>query len=112
MRPLGAMRYYYHISAEESVPGSLSLLLGLSEENLIEIFKICGFYNNNNNNSSSNKRSAFLLTVFQTWVAASFNFGDSGRPYQEEDSYQDWYRGIPQAACNSISRKAGASNTK
>jgi hypothetical protein len=48
-------RYYYHIPAEESVPGSLSFLLGLSEENLVEIFKICGFNNNNNNK----KRSAF-----------------------------------------------------
>jgi hypothetical protein len=53
-------RYYYWLSAEKSVPGSLSYLIGISEEELVEIFKICGFYNN--------KRSAFLLTGFQAWA--------------------------------------------
>jgi hypothetical protein len=60
-------RYYYHISAEESAPGSLSYLLDISEENLLEIFNICGFYDN--------KKSAFLLRAFETWVAGSFELG-------------------------------------
>ena len=61
-------RYYYLILAEESVPGSLSYLLGMSEEDLVEIFKICGFYNNN-------KSSGLLPSVFQDWVVASFDSG-------------------------------------
>ncbi len=60
-------RYYYHISAEESVPGSPFYLLSVNEENLVEILKICGFDNN--------KKSAFLSTVFQHWLAASFESG-------------------------------------
>jgi hypothetical protein len=61
-------RYYYTISAEESIPGNLSYLIDIREEDLVEIFKICGFYN-------SNKKGTFLLTVFQSWVAASFETG-------------------------------------
>jgi hypothetical protein len=38
-------RYYYHISGDESVPGTLSFLLSVSESDLVEIFKVCGFYN-------------------------------------------------------------------
>ena len=38
-------RYYYRISAEESVPGTLSYLLSMREVDLSEIFKICGFLN-------------------------------------------------------------------
>jgi hypothetical protein len=58
-------RYYYQISAEESIPGSLSYLLSIREVDLLEIFKICGFYNE--------KRGAFLFRVFETWVSASFD---------------------------------------
>jgi predicted transcriptional regulator len=54
----GTQRYYYHISADKSVSGTIS------EEDMEEIFKICGFYNN--------KKSAFLWTVFRAWVGASF----------------------------------------
>jgi hypothetical protein len=39
----------------------------MREEDLVEIFKICGFYNS--------KRSALLATVFKDWVAASFDLG-------------------------------------
>jgi hypothetical protein len=56
-------KYYYRLSVEKSVPGSLSYLLGVIKEELVEIFKICGFYNN--------KRSAFLLTGFQAWAEAT-----------------------------------------
>ena len=38
-------RYYYRISAAESVPGTLSYLLSMREVDLSEIFKICGFLN-------------------------------------------------------------------
>jgi hypothetical protein len=38
----------------------------MTEEDLVEIFKICGFYNND-------KSSAFLSTVFRDSVAASFD---------------------------------------
>jgi hypothetical protein len=58
-------RYYYRISAEETIPGSLSYLLSIREVDLLVIFKICGFYNE--------KRGAFLFRVFETWVAASFD---------------------------------------
>jgi hypothetical protein len=37
-------RYFYSISGEESIPGTLSYLLSIKEADLIEIFKICGFY--------------------------------------------------------------------
>jgi hypothetical protein len=57
--------YYYRISAEESIPGSLSYLLSIRGVDILEIFKICGFYNE--------KRGAFLFRVFETWVAASFD---------------------------------------
>jgi hypothetical protein len=43
----------------------LSYLLSIREVDLLEIFKICGFYNE--------KRGAFLFRVFETWVAASFD---------------------------------------
>jgi hypothetical protein len=39
-------RYFYHISAEKSIPGSLSYLLIVRKVDLVEIFKkICSFYN-------------------------------------------------------------------
>jgi hypothetical protein len=44
---------------------SLSYLLSIREVDLLEIFKIFGFYNE--------KRGAFLFWVFETWVAASFD---------------------------------------
>ena len=37
-------RYYYRILGAESVPGTLSYLLSVRESDLIEIFKVCGFY--------------------------------------------------------------------
>jgi hypothetical protein len=45
--------------------GSLSYLLSIREADILEIFKICGFYNE--------RRGAFLFRVFETWVAASFD---------------------------------------
>jgi hypothetical protein len=60
-------RYYYRILDEKNVPGCLSYLLGISEERLVYIFKLCGFYNS--------KKSAFLGTDFEVWVAASFDAG-------------------------------------
>jgi hypothetical protein len=57
-------RYFYWLSAEESVPGSLSYLLGISEDDLVEVFKICGFYSIN--------KSVFLITAFTDWVSTSF----------------------------------------
>jgi hypothetical protein len=59
--------YYYDISAEERPSSPLSTLLGISEANLVDVFEICGFYNK--------KRSAFLSTDFQHWLAASFDSG-------------------------------------
>jgi hypothetical protein len=40
-------------------------MLSIREVDLLEIFKICGFYNE--------KRGAFLFRDFETWVAASFD---------------------------------------
>jgi hypothetical protein len=57
-------QYYYRISAEKSIPGSLSYLLSIREVDILEIFKICGFYNE--------KRGAFLFRVFESLVATSF----------------------------------------
>jgi hypothetical protein len=59
-------RYYYAISAKESVPGTLSYLLSVKEADMVEILKVCGFYN---------KKGSFQLTVFQMWVTANFNRG-------------------------------------
>ena len=53
-------RYFYHISAKESAPGCLSYLLGVSEENLVEILKLCGFCKSND---------------FRDWVVANFDVG-------------------------------------
>jgi hypothetical protein len=58
-------RYYYQISAEESIPGSFSYLLSIREIDILEIFKICSFYDE--------IRGAFMFPVFETWVAASFD---------------------------------------
>jgi hypothetical protein len=55
--------YFYTIKAEESIPGSLSYLLNISAEDLVEILKNCGFYNV--------KKGAFLFGAFRIWVAAS-----------------------------------------
>jgi hypothetical protein len=59
--------YFYHISSEESIPGSLSYLLSIREGELVEIFKICGFYND--------KKGVFLLAAFRTWIRATFEAG-------------------------------------
>jgi hypothetical protein len=60
-------RYYYRISGAKSVPGTLSYLLSVQESDLIEIFKVCGFYNM--------KRNCFLRTAFKAWVVATFDRG-------------------------------------
>jgi hypothetical protein len=60
-------RYYYRILDEKNVPGSLSYLLGISEGRLVYIFKLCGFY--------SSRKSTFLGSDFEVWVAASFDAG-------------------------------------
>jgi hypothetical protein len=59
--------YLNHVSAEESIAGgSLSYyLLSIREVDLLETFKIGGFYNK--------KRGAFLFRVSKAWVAASFD---------------------------------------
>jgi hypothetical protein len=54
----------YCISSEESIPGSLSYLLSIREGELVDIFKICGFYND--------KKGVFLLAAFRTWIRATF----------------------------------------
>jgi hypothetical protein len=59
--------YFYCVSAEESIPGSLSYLLFIGEAELVEIFKICGFYNDN--------IGVFRLAAFRTWIAATFEAG-------------------------------------
>ena len=60
-------RYFYCISGEESVPGTLSFLLSVKEADLIEILKACGFYNVT--------RGSFLRTAFKSWVSANFDRG-------------------------------------
>jgi hypothetical protein len=60
-------RYYYDVSAEKSIPGCLSFLLGMTEADLGEILKICGFYNE--------KKGTFLWECFKMWVFASFDKG-------------------------------------
>jgi len=60
-------RYYYRISAEKSIPGCLSFLLGINEADLGEIFKICGFYNE--------KKGRMQWSIFEMWVVASFDKG-------------------------------------
>lgn len=60
-------RYFYRISAEESVPGTLSYLLSINEPDLVEIFKMCGFYHL--------KRGTFQKSVFEMWVGATFARG-------------------------------------
>ena len=59
-------RYYYLISAKKSVAGSLSYLLGMSEDNLVEIFKICDFYNST---------MTFRMIAFRAWIVDSFDLG-------------------------------------
>jgi hypothetical protein len=59
--------YFYRISGDESVPGTLSFLLGVKESDLIAMFLLCGFYHE--------KRGIYLRTVFKMWVAATFKTG-------------------------------------
>ncbi len=56
--------YFYSISSDKSIPGSLSYLLDIEEGDLVGIFKICGFFNN--------KKGFFLQAAFRTWVASTF----------------------------------------
>jgi hypothetical protein len=37
--------YFYTISSDKSIPGSLSYLLNIEEGDILAIFNICGFYN-------------------------------------------------------------------
>jgi hypothetical protein len=37
--------YFYPITGEESVPGTLSYLLGVKKSDKVKIFKACGFHN-------------------------------------------------------------------
>jgi hypothetical protein len=60
-------QYYYRITAEKNIPGCLSFLLSITEADIVEIFKICGFYNE--------KKITFPWNDFDMWVAASFKKG-------------------------------------
>ncbi len=59
-------RYFYYISGDESVPGTLSYLLSVKESDLVEIFKVCGFHN---------KKGSFQKAGFKMWVDANFKRG-------------------------------------
>jgi hypothetical protein len=59
--------YFYRISGEESVPGTLSYLISVKEADLVEIFKVCRFYNE--------QKGSFQLTVFKTWDSVLFERG-------------------------------------
>ena len=75
-------RYYYRITGDESVPGTLSFLLSVKETNLIEILKVCGFYNV--------KRGTFLRTAFKMWVGIIFERGSGIHSVQEGRFTEDW----------------------
>jgi hypothetical protein len=61
-------RYFYYISAEVSAPpGCLSFLLSIGEADMVEILKICGFYNDT--------KGQMLWKDFEMWVDASFAKG-------------------------------------
>jgi hypothetical protein len=60
-------RYYYHLSGEESVPDTLSYLLSIQEADLVEIFKVCGFFNG--------RKGSFQSSVFKMWVSTNFERG-------------------------------------
>jgi hypothetical protein len=64
---LSGRHYFYRISGDESVPGTLSYLLSIREADLKAIFKICGFYNE--------KRDTFQWTAFETWAGVTFERG-------------------------------------
>jgi hypothetical protein len=57
-------RYCYQTTAKKSIPRCLSFLLSITEADVVEIFKICGFYHE--------KKVAILWHDFDMWVAASF----------------------------------------
>jgi hypothetical protein len=61
--------YFYCISRGESVPGTLFFLLSAQEADLIEIFKVCGFY--------IFRRGIFLFQrlAFKTCVGATLERG-------------------------------------
>jgi hypothetical protein len=59
-------RYFYYISGDESVPGTLSYLLSVKESDLVEIFKVCGFHN---------KKGSFQKAGFKMWANANFERG-------------------------------------
>jgi hypothetical protein len=83
--------YFYRISGDESVPGTLSFLLGVKESDLIAMFLLCGFYHE--------KRGIYLRTVFKMWVAATFKTGTVKVTIQEGTLHQDWLWRTPQTAC-------------
>jgi hypothetical protein len=60
-------RYFYRISGDESIPGTLSFLLSIKESDTIGMFLLCGFYHE--------KRGIYLRTIFKMWVAATFKTG-------------------------------------
>ena len=59
-------RYFYIVSGDKSVPGTLSYLLSVTEEDLVEILKVCGFHN---------KKGSFQKAVFKMWIGANFGRG-------------------------------------
>jgi hypothetical protein len=36
--------YFYKVSGTQNVPGSLSFLLGVTNAQLLSVYKFCGFY--------------------------------------------------------------------
>ena len=68
LEPIHSMtqRYYYRILAEKSIPGCLSYLLSIREVDLVEILKICGFY------QLKKGVFQFQFSVFEMWVGATF----------------------------------------
>jgi hypothetical protein len=59
-------RYYYRVLAEKSIPGCLSYLLSIREVDLVEILKICGFY------QARKGVLQFQFRLFEMWVAGTF----------------------------------------
>jgi hypothetical protein len=54
--------YFYEVSGNNNISGSLSVLLGVSEQQLLSVYKFCGFY--------STTRSCFSEDFFRTFLKA------------------------------------------
>jgi hypothetical protein len=54
--------YFYEVSGTNKIPGSLSFLLGVTEVQLLSVYKFCGFY--------STTRSCFSEDFFRTFLKA------------------------------------------